>query len=88
LNIIAKKLILWLIERIGDDSHSKEDSRKLLGIFTSMFINTGILILTVGADFKYSPFPFNKIPIQISYTDIGEKWYQEIPSILFTTIQI
>ena len=88
LNIVAKYLMLWLIENIGEDSYSKEDSRKLQGMFFSTFVNTGFLILIVGADFSYAPYPFNKIPINVLYTDLGETWYRNIPEILFTTIQL
>ena len=56
INLILKKVIIYLIESIRHDTYSVRLSNITNGIFIAQFFNTGILLLLVNANMtEHSP---------------------------------
>lgn len=54
-------------------------------IFIAQFINTGISPILSNANFRYAPWPFNKIPLNMAYTDMTSTWYEVVgPALVYS----
>lgn len=56
--------------------------------FVSSFINTGLITLIVNADFTFSPYLINWLPIRMAYTDMTRTWWLKIGTSMVTTVCI
>lgn len=76
MNIVIRKLNIFLIEFIGYDTFSKQTSDVMSTVFWATFVNTGIILLMTNAELRYSVL--RMFPLHQQYPDFNENWYEEI----------
>jgi hypothetical protein len=88
VNFILKKLVKYLVEKIGYHTISEQITTIMMATFVSAFLNTGIIPLLTNANLKYTEILGRFIPLTAQYSDFDESWYVTIGSQLFRTILI
>jgi len=48
-----------MIIGIGYDRKSTLKSNKMMAALSASFLNTGVILLIIDANFEYAPWPFN-----------------------------
>jgi hypothetical protein len=85
INTVLRMILINLIKWIGEDTHSQQLKSITNGVFITQFMNTGILILLVQANFTEVDIPlartiFNSGPfydyLPLWYTAVGYKLTQ------------
>lgn len=86
INIVIRKLNIFLISKVGFHTESGETSLIMQSIFVATFINTGIILLLTNANLSYSVLSF--IPIDNQFADLDRNWYLDIAPSLTQTMLI
>ena len=71
INTILKSSIIFLVKFIKEDTISAQMSSIQIGIFLTQYLNTAIILLLVGANFKESNINILKDLFQGEYTDFN-----------------
>lgn len=83
------KITSLLIEKIGYTTRTEELSVTTMVAFASEYVNTAVLILLAGANFRYltmlSWIPVNAIT-QGPYPDMTEDWYIFVAPVIISTM--
>lgn len=78
INSILRMILINLIKWIGEDTHSKQLKSITNGVFITQFMNTGILILLVQANFSEVDIPLAKSIFNGPFYDYLPLWYTAV----------
>ena len=78
MNLILKKLIIFLIEWVGEDTFSEQLSSITNGVFYAQFFNTGLLLLLVNANMTEHHPSFITSKVSNQYYDYSPEWYADV----------
>jgi len=82
VNTVLKLLLITLIAMIREDTKSEMMRSIKIGVFLTVFFNTGILILLASANMTETHFPFFSTVLTGSYTDFNSGWYTDVGRII------
>ena len=74
INVIIKSTTIWLIQRIGYDTHSEQITKIVNAVFVGQFFNTAILILLVYSNFGEIGLPLANF-FNGTFYDYQDNWY-------------
>lgn len=74
-NMALRLIMISLIKWIGEDTHSSQLKSITNGVFIVQFLNTGVLLLLVQANFIEYDFPLAKSVFNGPFTDFLPLWY-------------
>jgi len=90
INIVLKTIMIKLITWIGYDTHSEQLTTITNGIFTSLFVNTGLVILLVNANFNEYKILEGSLIGNIfkdgTFTDYSQAWYGRVGYSIVSTM--
>jgi len=67
---------------IREDTKSGTMRSIKVGVFLTVFFNTGILILLSSANMSETNIPFFKSMFVSTYTDFNSEWYKDVGQII------
>ena len=85
VNVVLKKITIFLVSRIGYDTYSEIMTKITNGVLLVLFLNTGILILLVNANLSEIGGLLGSV-FHGSYHDYSPEWYGDIGNILVHTM--
>ena len=85
LNFVLKKITIFLVYRIGYDTHSEIMTKITNGVFLVLFFNTGMLITLINANLSEVSTPLGTIFNGVYY-DYSPTWYSKIGQTLVHTM--
>jgi len=85
-NIVIREVNIRLIGIIGYHTESQQIKAVMTSIFIATFFNTAILLLLTNANLSETVLSF--LPLDGSYTDLTENWYNSVAPSLVYTMQI
>jgi hypothetical protein len=78
VNTVLKLILISLIAMIREDTKSGTMRSIKVGVFLTVFFNTGILILLSSANMSETNIPFFKNMFVSTYTDFNSDWYKDV----------
>lgn len=86
INTVIGMVNIYLTKKIGLNYNSELINNIMQQVFMAQFINTGILLLLVNANFEHSFLSF--IPIRNTFSDFSSVWYLTIGKSIVMTMAI
>lgn len=88
MNVIFKLLLVKLVEFVRQDTKSAQMTTIKVGVFTTQFFITGLLLLISGINMSESEFPLLKEYFRGPYTDFNNQWFRDLSPIIVMAMLI
>lgn len=88
LNVIFKLVLVKLVEFIRQDTKSAQMNLIKMGVFTTQFFTTGLLLLISGLNLSESEYTLFRENFQGPYTDFNSQWFQDVSPIIVMALLI
>lgn len=77
VNLGIKFAVIWLVDRIGYNSRTKDSLTKMIYIFVIQFLNIGPLVLLTNSNLSEYSIPFINRLKSGAFNDFTFRWYKE-----------
>lgn len=78
MNIVLRYAVMYLVQRVGDDSASTQKGRMVQALFVAQFFNTGFIILIANANLsEHEPKALTQL-VDGPHYDYGPRWFIDV----------